>query len=253
MSNHIKDIKYDEFQIDVDSKSLNELISFWKCPYCAAKIKDSLDKCYYCECKKPLRVSHLSELLICGYCRDVTKDIQYVCFRFYGGRVIEKEDRFAEGSYPRRIKKDAYHSSRFWKLLSGTKFYLINSWRIKFFSSMNCNADHERNAQGIMFGVSDGLNMYGITNEGMLWHGYGGNISSDIRFCRQIQSFDIISISLNIIQKTLSFGINNEWYGVAYRDMETNADYKLCVYFLDTVCSTYYVRLLENKSYSIDD
>ncbi len=72
-------------------ESIHKSTFYWICPYCKYKIKDSLDKCQHCKCKKPIRISHLPGLLTFGYCRtqqnNIAKDIQYLCYKFYGGRV----------------------------------------------------------------------------------------------------------------------------------------------------------------------
>ncbi len=218
----------------------NEIDNPWKCPHCDYLNRININKCKQCQCNKPQKIPNLKvkvELIVLGFCEEFCRQnknkmnipiaIQLIIYKYYDN--IKNKDLF--GSIYRNnwiLKRNCKYRKYICNIQNNyfikgiyiaCNYMTIYRWR--FIIKVNRIGD-ESPLKGFGIGLINtrflNKNYEQDTIENHANYKKDGNIlilndKSRKGYCRAFNSNDIITMELNFIKRTLSFGINNEWYG----------------------------------------
>ena len=128
---------------------------------------------------------------------NIPKDIAYLCLKYLG---------FSFGN------DQLFGFNGRLKIFAPNKY----AWKIRV-----CN-----NVKNIIIGVSDTIWFYGIRNNGHKFVSCSSmhmldykHSQKNIKYCNKLKNNDVIIMILDCNASTLSYGINNVWYGVAFHSI----------------------------------
>ena len=201
-------------QICQNKRTTKSIKSGWKCYNCSfthSETEKSLTECKQCKYRVPIKFNWKlyqanSKLLICGYCNRIKKmpQFKFINIPTYISDIIH--------AYYVWIKK-----SQLGTITKNTD--AIYLWKYKIVSTDNISSNKPLNISLGVVAIND--------EDGKdIWkYCLNEKIRKLMKYCQPFKCNDVITMELNYIDETLSFGINDHWYGcLGYIDK--NKQYK---------------------------
>eukprot|EP01084_Bolivina_argentea_P114428 203715_1 len=206
----------------------------WKCSNCnfmnnqkKKQRTESSEENYCGECryKKPEKLLHWmsnSEFMVFGYCN--INDAIYI--PFVVKKLIQMFLAEAINCFLGETVTNPIGS------FTANDCNMIYRWKFKLFANDSYIYEDSNNKcenpilKGANIGII-GTGKWGRKHGYMVFPGRGG-LCPPSKYCRLFKSGDIVTMELNMINKTLSYGINDEWYGIANENIKP-INYKVYV------------------------
>eukprot|EP01083_Nonionella_stella_P094765 265991_1 len=219
--------------------------SWWICPKCYGTQPPRNCQCSVCDCKRPTTHEYLKTRLngdlICGFCKcnfvkDIPAVIQDVIGIYFAMETFGYQNNRGLGVTKSGLTR--HYNRGFSEKLYGDVFHNYpskNVWKIKLNVDEACvvRVDGDTSA-GKVYDVTIGVwcTAYRFDSEKgkLLKVPKSYTITGDGRYSYPIfRNNDVIIVELDCEKRTLSFGINEDWYGVAFNDLPNNTEcgYKL--------------------------
>eukprot|EP01084_Bolivina_argentea_P156552 272855_1 len=229
-------------------KNKNKII-LWICPKCNGKEIKNECKCSVCGCNHPTQHSYLkiklNGNLVFGFCRYyfaqfIPQVIKNIIIDFINMQTFSTKTKHLKD-----YKNVSFHYNLGFRTeLFGDKYFMgndFNVWKCKLTVDdkyvVKMEGDNEAAkiydiAIGITFKINEFDKSTGkvkIIDQYYIIKGHGNPLSLSNFSHPMIRDGDIVIVQLDCKQCTLSYGINQNWYGIAYSHLPNNTKYRLYV------------------------